>query len=290
MMTASAAWMLLLVTAAAAEVPLLEARPRPAPRQDHFALKPPPDVQQLVRARTNYVQLVDSCLAAIGAAGSIALLRAVEKPLHVKLFAPPLVPIAMIVFAGSTPPPARNIFGGTIGPVAAAILLRTCLGDLEMAPYVAALSLFWFKTSSCFLPPAAGFSLMLAEQLPPFHQMASKQGMLTLLPSTIGTSSIYALSFAVSAIRNFVRIRLVMTQILRGNVHSDLKATFMRYDTSGDGMLDPIELKLALRVMTGLDFSLDTCTLLIRKADADGDGFVNFEEFRDIFHQTINNN
>eukprot|EP00966_Prymnesium_polylepis_P107011 2478243-Prymnesium_polylepis.1 len=71
-----------------------------------------------------------------------------------KLYAPPLAPCAMIIFAGARPPPLRNLLLGTGGPVAAATLVRALGGSAVSGRSVATgLSLLWFKTSSSFFPP-----------------------------------------------------------------------------------------------------------------------------------------
>ena len=57
---------------------------------------------------------------------------------------------------------------------------------------------------------------------------------------------------------------------------------FARFDTSKDGFLDPTELRLALRVATNADVDLDTCKRMIAATDKNGDGVVDFKEFRAI--------
>ena len=45
------------------------------------------------------------------------------------------------------------------------------------------------------------------------------------------------------------------------------------------GALDADELKVALRVALGDDLSIEDCRGLVRSADRDGNGVVDFEEF-----------
>lgn len=66
-----------------------------------------------------------------------------------------------------------------------------------------------------------------------------------------------------------------------------LRDVFDRFDTSSDGFLDGVELKLALRVVTGEDLSLLECERIVRAVDADGDGVVNFVEFRAAVAQRL---
>ena len=51
-----------------------------------------------------------------------------------------------------------------------------------------------------------------------------------------------------------------------------LREIFAKFDTSGDGALDPDELKVALRVALGVDLSKSDCQQLVAAADRDGDG------------------
>ena len=55
-----------------------------------------------------------------------------------------------------------------------------------------------------------------------------------------------------------------------------------RYDSSNDGFLDADELHLAFRA-SGFEVDVADCKRLVRDADADGDGHIDFKEFRAIF-------
>ena len=54
---------------------------------------------------------------------------------------------------------------------------------------------------------------------------------------------------------------------------------FDKFDTDKSGALDADELKVALRVALGDDLSIEDCRGLVRSADRDGNGVVDFEEF-----------
>ena len=50
-------------------------------------------------------------------------------------------------------------------------------------------------------------------------------------------------------------------------------------DTSGDGLLDVIELQVALRAATGTDISLADTQEILQSVDSDGNGSLDFDEF-----------
>lgn len=225
-----------------------------------FAARAKPPLAE--EKRFNYARVADSALAALGAAGSIALVCALEGPLGMKLYAPPLAPCAMIIFAGQQPPPFRNLFLGTAGPLLAASAVKGFGGGAAAGRSVATgLSMLWFKTSASFFPPAAAFSVVLVDSLPPLSkEWLTRGGIANFVPAAVGTSTLYGMSFALASLRSQVRVCLAMRQMRGGMPMDQLKATFKRYDTSGDGMLDPEELKLALRATMGIDFTIETCT------------------------------
>ncbi|KAF8032402.1 hypothetical protein BT93_D1347 [Corymbia citriodora subsp. variegata] len=63
----------------------------------------------------------------------------------------------------------------------------------------------------------------------------------------------------------------------------DLREAFSIFDANRDGLISAKELQ---RVLAGVgceaDCSIEDCRRMIRGVDRDGDGFVNFEEFRSM--------
>ena len=58
-----------------------------------------------------------------------------------------------------------------------------------------------------------------------------------------------------------------------------LRAAFVRFDTSGDGFLQPGELKYAWKAATGEVMSDDDADAMVRSIDADGNGEIDVDEF-----------
>ena len=52
-----------------------------------------------------------------------------------------------------------------------------------------------------------------------------------------------------------------------------------QFDTDRSGALDADELKIALRQVLGDDLSIDDCDDIIKHADRDGNGGLDFQEF-----------
>ena len=90
----------------------------------------------------------------------------------------------------------------------------------------------------------------------------------------------HTISNARSVVRYEFRKLSLKEMINQSSDH--LKEMFDKFDTSGDGFIDAKELVVALRVTTGEDLTLDESQKLINAADVDGDGVINFEEFKAI--------
>ena len=103
-------------------------------------------------------------------------------------------------------------------------------------------------------------------------------------PWVSGHALLWVGAHTISNARSVVRYefrKLSLKEMI--NQSSDhLKEMFDKFDTSGDGFIDAKELVVALRVTTGEDLTLDESQKLINAADVDGDGVINFEEFKAI--------
>lgn len=66
----------------------------------------------------------------------------------------------------------------------------------------------------------------------------------------------------------------------------DLKEAFEMYDLDKNGLISAAELHLVLKKL-GEKCSVQDCSRMISSVDSDGDGSVNFEEFRKMMRNKI---
>ncbi|KAI3939839.1 hypothetical protein MKW98_029615 [Papaver atlanticum] len=64
----------------------------------------------------------------------------------------------------------------------------------------------------------------------------------------------------------------------------DLKDAFLVFDSDKNGFISPKELKQVLRSLGYYKCTLSECSAMIKGVDKDGDGLVNFEEFRSMMN------
>ena len=224
-------------------------------------------------------KLVDTALAALGAGFGLAALAVLQDKLKVDLYAPPMAASAVLLFAGMTPPPVVNVLGGTAGAAACGVAALQLFGSSTTVRCVAAAStLIWFKMSGTFYPPAAALAVIFVDNA----AQAAKGWSYVLFPSLAGNALLYAGAMGLAVPRAKARAYLAKRQFLLNMSDAELKQTFLRYDTTKDGVIDAEELRLAFRSQ-GLDVDLKACERLVRDADADGDGTIDFKEFKTIF-------
>ena len=220
---------------------------------------------------------VDTACAALGAATGIYLLGELELKVGVKLYGPPLAASSIIIFSGISPPPAKNVFLGTIGAAAFALCLYQLGGGTpETRALAVAGSLVWFKTSGALFPPAAALSAVFLDS----PALQSSGWTYLLFPCLSGQSILYGLAYGLAIVRQRIRVAITHSQLdFSAASMREMREMFDRYDTSGDGRIDATELQVALRALLGSELDLADCEQLVADADSDGDGDIDFEEF-----------
>jgi len=181
---------------------------------------------------------------------------------------------------GMKPAPAVNIFAGTTGAASFALLLYSFGGGSpEMRALAVAGSLAWFKCTGATFPPAAALAAVFLDS----KELQELGWSYLLFPCLSGQALLYAAGSGLAQLRQLVRLSLTRMQLdstltSRESI-DEMRSMFMRFDTSGDGLIDATELQVALRAILHADVDAKDCEALVREADVDGDGAIDFDEF-----------
>ena len=235
-------------------------------------------------------RVVDALLGAAGCGATVAAMHALDHAgvLPAKLFAAPMLGSSVILYGGQRPPPASVFVVGSVG----AFLLGTGLGYAAgdgSTPALAhclcaALMLLWFKLSSAFFVPAVVLAAFYAQHHHATHHGAPSLWSALLYfasPWLAGHAVLYMGATLTSRLRQHARVAVTLQGFKRfAGDETRLREIFERYDTSGDGFLDPPEVKLAMRCATGFELELEDCERLVRSLDVDGNGVIDFHEFQ----------
>jgi len=237
-------------------------------------------------------RMVDTCLAGLGLFGSLALLGAAETAFGVKLVVPPMMASGIIFFAGAHPPSPKGFLSGTVGCATVSATIYSMLSGRMSAPAAQGASagalLVWYKLTGVLFPPAAVLSVLMV-QAAAAAPAGSSSFSFVLFPWLAGHAGLYASALGVATLRQRVQLTISQArlQALGALPDEELKKIFGRFDTSKDGFLDPVEVKCALRVVTGVDVALADVERLVAAFDKNGDGVVNFREFKAIASRQV---
>ena len=254
----------------------LIASPHQLARSRAMVLQAAMDEKAIVTSQ-DVPKAVDTVCAAVGAATGIYLLGELELRLGVKLYGPPLAASSIIIFSGITPPPAKNVFFGTMGAAFFALCLFQLVGGTpETRALAVAGSLLWFKSSGALFPPAAALCAVFLDS--PTLQASGWSYL--LFPCLSGQTILYVVAMGLAQLRQQLRVSITKQQLDFGSATlEEMSELFLRFDTSGDGRIDATELQVALRALLGSELDLADCKQLVQDADSDGDGDIDFEEF-----------
>jgi hypothetical protein len=235
----------------------------------------------------NIVKVVDTFLGGAGIAVSMAGLAVIESKFAVKMFSPPMMASALIFFSPEHPPGPRNFFSGTLAGGTAGGAIFHLVTRAGMRPPVAAglavgALFMWFKATNTIFPPAAVLTALSAGAISQagsssLRALAKANSKFLVFPWAAGHACLYASAMAFGEVRtaahSWLSLRELQTlpQKMKG---MNLRDVFNTFDTSGDGHLDSMELKMALRKATGMDVSMNRVNAIIRAIDVNGDGFV----------------
>ena len=172
---------------------------------------------------------MDTAIAAVGAGVAVWSLSALEAATGVPFYAPPLAASTIIIFAGPKPPPARNVFLGTVGATTAAVAITSLLGDGDVARSVAVgACLVWFKTTGAVFPPACALAALVFDS----ERIHSLGWSFVLCPALSGNAVLYGVAAALAPLRTQVRLSMEIEGLrLAGDYdRTALKALFDRFD------------------------------------------------------------
>lgn len=256
----------------------------------------PPNTARWVLAQFVSPKAVDAAAAGLALTLCALLLRGIDvateavgsHPLPV--FAVPILPSSLLFFAGPTPPPARGFLLCTIFAWAAALGINYVdfhddFDEPTAAALVVGVLLALFKATNNFFVPTVG--LVAALVVDPTRGLEDPLAALKFLaaPWLAGHALMYALAHGAARGRRRLRTALSIARFkaelaTAADAGDDaLRAAFARFDTSGDGFLQPGELKYAWKAATGEQMSDDDADAMVRSIDADGNGEIDVDEF-----------
>lgn len=240
---------------------------------------------QLKIPAPSYEKIADGIVAGLGVVLSFAAMEALQQAFGLSLIVAPMMASTIIFFTAAAPPNPKGLLLGTLGCSTISAVLNS-LATAAFSPAVgmgaaAAALMLWFKMTGCIFPPTAVLCMLMMGKPSPYSFV-----LCTWLP---GHACLYAGAMATSVLRGLARKALKKAEVrsLGGLSRAQLKDTFAKYDTSGDGTLDAHELKLALRVVTGASVPMTACVELIGKLDRNGNGVIDFSEFMNISKEKL---
>lgn len=238
------------------------------------------------------VKVVDAVIAGIGLSLGVLMLCCLDMSglFNFQVFAPPMLASGIIFFGGPHPPPPAAFLTCTAGSFVVGLLLNQfgMQASLVIQCVAAGSLLFFKKVSGSFFPPTVALAAFLAQSGQGGHTHSiTEQAAYMVAPWGAGHFFLYIMAMLLANYRQSIRVQISQQgwkQKLAKEAHGPgreayLRKVFDRFDTSGDGRLDAMELKLALRSIINADLEIEDCERMIRSMDTDGDGSIDFHEF-----------
>lgn len=226
---------------------------------------------------------VDGIVTAAGLTSAIFIVKVLDAAQPGRWFTPPMLSSSILFFAGPEPPPTTGFAIAAAGAAVVGLLGQSLhLRSTTLAALSVGSHLMWCRVAGVFYAPAA----VLAAQMgsapvgTPWYKPFQTVGM----PWVSGHAIIYAAAVVTSKVRGNVRVRMARDRLAAHSGSDEvslaaLHEVFDKYDIDHSGFLDPLELKLAIRLATGVNLPLNDCVRLVRSIDADGNNKVDFFEF-----------
>jgi hypothetical protein len=244
--------------------------------------------------------IIDAIVAGLTAVLGLCLLHYGEYIFKIKLYDAKMLTSIVIFCSNPVPPSPRSFLICTLCAYAVAILLQWSSHPTSTELYQAiavGLNVLISKLTSHNFSPAIGVGAIVATKkwqqpiLDPIRHL--------ITPWLLGHVIIYCFVLCMSKPRKFIRVQLAIREWRLSSIkhhhdendtdtnewyysEAELQESFTRCDTSGDGRIDAAEFKIAYRNLTGSvdDLSLADCEDIVRAFDIDGNGSIDFHEFR----------
>lgn len=232
------------------------------------------------------------------------MLRFLNDSYDVPLVGSFLISSAVKFFFNAKPPPLDAFWKSSIFAVAAGGSLhffREAVGDANATSCLVFCAILFWKLQGCLWTAANSLAIYVAvgsgdwgtadsssssSSSPPLRGFPIRY---VLAPYVSGHLILYVCALGTSVVRRRVRATLIRNEffasVSRGAAAADdddakLRTVFDQIDVNGNGRLDAFELCVSLRAALGADIRLEDCELILKSVDTDGDGTVDYNEFR----------
>jgi len=217
--------------------------------------KPPSALENAIKfmsSKFDVTKVIDTFIGGLGLFAAISMLGVLEPRLGIKLFVPPMMASGIIFFAPNAPPDPFGFLSGTTAGVSICsfmlALLSPRLPAAVAAGGAAGALLVWYKSTNSIFPPAAVLSVLMAQSVAASSTATGVARWAASLnfvaaPWVAGHVLLYGSAMATSVVRQNVSMHLGL-QKLRDVPAAKLRDVFKKYDISGDGELDAVELKV----------------------------------------------
>lgn len=257
----------------------------------------PNDVLEEVKQSREFMptpRVIDAVIAGVGLAIGHGVLALAEYATGLAWYTQPTMAVGIIFFAGARPPSIKAFMVGTVCGSTLSMVTIVAVAQLTNLPIVfanglsAGIMLTCYKFMGGIFPPAAALpSLLAASVLEPGGTLLEAAHFLCF-PWLAGSGALYAVATATSHVRSYVHNVLAHQALssLGKLSDEDLREVFTKFDIDGSQHLDATELQVALRQF-GFEASLEEAQDLVSRADVDGNGEIDFDEFVSICRSEV---
>lgn len=161
----------------------------------------------------------------------------------------------IIFFSPQSPPQLNGFLVGTASAATVSWALFTLLPFQVALGLAAGVVMLFYKSLNVIFPPAAVLGVLISQETKREESIFSlhdwwKTASFVLSPWLLGHGLLYLSAIVFSELRRITRRRMLRGQLARLAPEASievLRATFDKFDASGDGFLDAEELRIALR-------------------------------------------